>query len=258
MDCVIMDVNEVKFHLESFDGPLDLLLHLIQKNKVEITDIPIVEITRQYLEYLEQMKEFDIDVTCEFLVIAAQLLYIKSKMLLPTEEEDGEQIDPRSELVDRIIEYAKYKESAIYLLPRQEYGKYMFGGGGEQIKLPPVTAADINLPLETLTDAFMNVIERFERKKPVSKRPFEEIVRRETVPVSVRIRYIFELSRKLDILYFETFFDEVETKAEAVSTFLAVLEMIRRGNMIMNDEDGKLRCIVSGDESEFDSIDSDY
>ena len=179
-------------------------------------------------------------------------------MLLPPEEEEGEQIDPRSELVDRIIEYAKYKDAAIYLLPRQEYGKYMFGGGGENIKLPPIKAEDINMPTEKLTEAFLNVLERFERKKPVSKRPFEEIVRRETVPVSVRIRYIFELSRKIDVLYFETFFDEVATRAEAVSTFLAVLEMIRRGNMTMDDEDGRLRCKVSGDESEFDSIDSDY
>ena len=253
-----MDVNKVKFHLESFDGPLDLLLHLIQKNKVEITDIPIVEITRQYLEYLEQMKEFNIDITCEFLVTAAQLLYIKSKMLLPPDEEDGEHIDPRSELVDRIIEYAKYKDAAIYLLPRQEYGKYMFGGYGEQINLPPITASDINMPPEKLTEAFLNVLERFERKKPVSKRPFEDIVRRETVPVSARIRYIFELSGKTDILYFETFFSEIATRAEAVSTFLAVLEMVRRGNMTMEDEDGRIRCKVSGDESEFDSIDSDY
>ena len=253
-----MDVNAVKFHLETFDGPLDLLLHLIRKNKVEITDIPVVEITRQYLEYLDQMKEFDMDITCEFLVMAAQLLYIKSKMLLPADEEEGEQVDPRGELVDRIIEYAKYKDAAGYLLPRQEYGKYMFGGYGENINLPPITAEDINMPPEKLTEAFLNVLERFERKKPVSRRPFEEIVRRETVPVSVRIRYIFELSRKIDILYFDTFFSEAATKAEAVSTFLAVLEMIRRGNMLIEEENGRLRCKVSGDESEFDSIDSDY
>ena len=119
-------METVTFKLETFEGPLDLLLHLIQKNKVNIYDIPIAELSRQYMEYLDSMKESDLEVTSEFVVMAAQLLYIKSKMLLPDDNEDEDEGDPRAELVDRLIEYAKYKEAVEFLSPRQETGRLYF------------------------------------------------------------------------------------------------------------------------------------
>lgn len=115
-------MEQLEFKLEHFDGPLDLLLHLIDKDKVDIFDIPIVEITAQYMEYVNQMEEEDLDVISDFLVMAATLLEIKSRMLLPKEidEESGEEIDPRQELVERLLEYRKYKYMAVQLEKRED------------------------------------------------------------------------------------------------------------------------------------------
>ena len=109
-----MDVTNKKytFHLEAFNGPLELLMHLIEKNKIDIYDIPIAELTRQYLDYLEAMREMDMEVTSSFLVMAATLLQIKSRMMLPKKkaEESGEEEDPRQELVERLLEYRRFKK----------------------------------------------------------------------------------------------------------------------------------------------------
>ena len=111
---------ELNIHLEAFEGPLDLLLHLIEKNKVDIYDIPIVEITAQYLSYIDEMKKADLNIMSEFLVMAATLLDIKSRYLLPKEEvEDGEEEDPRLELVQQLLEYKMYKSMSYVLKDRQ-------------------------------------------------------------------------------------------------------------------------------------------
>ncbi len=123
---------KVKLHI--FDGPLDLLLFLIKKEKIEITDIPISSITEQYLEYLELMKMLDLDVAGEFLVMAATLMHIKSKMLLPPEEkeaEEAEEEDPREELVRKLLEYKKYKDAAQRLQQMKENAKEVFLRKGE-------------------------------------------------------------------------------------------------------------------------------
>ena len=119
---------ELEVKLEVFEGPLDLLLHLIEKNKVDIYDIPIVEITRQYLEYVSKLAEENLDLASEFLVMASTLIDIKCKMLLPKEvDEDGEEIDPRTDLVQKLIEYKMYKYAAIELKDMQLYaGKSLY------------------------------------------------------------------------------------------------------------------------------------
>ena len=129
----------LSFTLEKFEGPLDLLLHLIEKNKINIYDIPIVEITEQYMEYIRQMQEQDMEVMSEFLVMAATLLNIKSKMLLPKEEpEDTEEaVDPRQELVERLLQYKMYKYASLELSDRQmDAGRVLFKEGS----LPPEIA----------------------------------------------------------------------------------------------------------------------
>ncbi len=249
---------EVTFKIKEFEGPLDLLLHLIQKNKVEITDIPISEITEQYMGYLEEMKRFDIEVTGDFLVMAATLLYIKSRLLLPKQkdEEDGE--DPRTELVDRLIEYAKYKEAVEFLSPRQETGKFYFDKGPEKIELPKVRYIDMQFPVSLLFEAFANVMENHELKKPVKKEAFDVIVRREIVSVSDRIKYIRQnFTGKKDIC-FEDFFRDVTTRAQAVSTFLAVLELLSHGNLTLESEENGLIFSLSGEDNEFNWTGSDY
>lgn len=161
---------EVTFKLEAFEGPLDLLLHLISKNKVSITDIPITLITEQYMDYLNEMKRFDMEITGEFLVMAAQLLYIKSKMLLPREDEEVKGEDPRAELVDRLIEYAKYKDAVGFLSERQFSDKYIFYKSPDKIAVPKVKYIDTEIPLSKLIEAYQGILERQERRKPIKKR----------------------------------------------------------------------------------------
>ena len=249
---------DVTFKIESFEGPLDLLLHLIQKNRVEIADIPISEITEQYMQYLDEMKKFDIEVTGDFLVMAATLLYIKSKMLLPKAKDDEKDEDPRAELVDRLTEYAKYKEAVNFLNPRQEIGRYYFNKEPEKIKLPKVRYIDVQFPISLLFEAFANVIENQELKKPVKKEAFDVIVRREIVSVSDRIRFIRLMFNEKKIISFEEFFEDVTTKAQAVSTFLAILELISHGNLLLESEENRLLFSLSGEEDEFNWTDSDY
>ncbi len=248
---------EVTFKIETFEGPLDLLLHLIQKNKMNITDIPIAEITAQYLEYLEKMKQFDMEITGEFLVMAATLLYIKSKMLLPKTEEEKEEGDPRAELVDRLIEYAKYREAVEFLTPRQESGKYMFNKQPDNVKLPKVRYVDAKFPISLLIEAFANVMENQELRKPIKKESFDVIVQREVVTVSECINKIFKLFELKADIYFKDFFEGVTTRAQAVSTFLAILELMRHGAIILVD-DTDLLFNLSGEENEFDWTGSDY
>ncbi|MBR2471341.1 MAG: segregation/condensation protein A [Clostridia bacterium] len=251
-------METVTFKLETFEGPLDLLLHLIQKNKVSITDIPIADITKQYLDYLNEMKNFDMEITGEFLVMAAQLLYIKSKMLLPDDDEDEDEGDPRAELVDRLIEYAKYKNAVDYLQPRQNMDKLTFYKTPDDIEIPKVRYVETQIPVSRLLEAMAAVLERNERKAPIKKEYFEVIVKRESVTVASRITFMFSAFKNRENFEFEEIFEEVFTRPAAVSTFLAVLELMRRGNLEITEENDKLICRLSGDESEFESIDSDY
>ena len=249
---------DVTFKIQDFEGPLDLLLHLIQKNKVEITDIPIAEITEQYMEYLDEMKRFDIEITGDFLVMAATLLYIKSKMLLPSQEDEEECEDPRAELVDRLLEYAKYKEAVEFLSPRQESGKFYFDKAPEKIQLPKVRYIDAKFPVSLLFDAFANVMENHELKKPVKKEAFDVIVQREIVSVADRIRYIRQLFKNKQEITFDEFFSDVTTRAQAVSTFLAILELLSHGNLNLISEENGLLFSLSGEDNEFNWTDSSY
>ena len=174
-------MKEVTFHLEVFDGPLDLLLHLLSKNKVEIKDIPIAVILEQYLEYIRQMQEFDLEVASEFITMAAQLMYIKSKMLLPVYEDDNEE-DPRAGLVEALLEYQRIKEAGSALSLRAQIGRDIFVKGQEQLekeKSPFVGSYSY----EVLTRALEDILQRAQRKLPPPVTAFQGIVGRETVPV---------------------------------------------------------------------------
>ena len=126
-------MKEVTFHLEAFDGPLDLLLHLLSKNKVDIRDIPIAQILDQYLEYIQLMQEFDLEVASEFITMAAQLMSIKSKMLLPVYDDEPEE-DPRAGLVEALLEYQRIKSAGTVLNSRAELGRDLFTRGQEPLE----------------------------------------------------------------------------------------------------------------------------
>ncbi|MBO5453410.1 MAG: segregation/condensation protein A [Clostridia bacterium] len=221
-------MEQLSLKLDAFEGPLDLLLHLIQKNKVNIYDIPIVLITDQYMEYIEQAGKTDLEISSEFLVMAARLLYIKSKMLLPKHEEleEEEEEDPRQELIQNLIEYKKYKEVSEFFGDRKNICDYMyFKAPGKVNDFKVINNAQ--MPFEKLADAFQRVMEKFEERNNPSKESFEGIVGREPVPVKGKIKQVKRVLNSKGQVSFVSLFKEVKSKSEIVAIFLAVLELIR-------------------------------
>lgn len=218
-------MEKMQYKLESFNGPLDLLLHLITKNKVNIWDIPIVEITEQYLEAIEGIEESALEDTSEFLVMAAQLLYIKSKMLLPKPEEEEEE-DPREDLARRLAEYKLFKEASASLRKNEFSTRYMFFKPEEKIDFP-LPEYDRRHEVDELIDAFAAILARRERKKKPEKRAFSGIVGREKVSVEDMVEKVCKYLAKTPRLKFKSIFRAEDSKPEMIATFLAVLEMIK-------------------------------
>ena len=236
-------MDEIKYRLESFEGPLDLLLTLIKKNKVSIWDIPIVEITDQYLEAIAGIEKTMLDNTGEFIILASQLLYIKSKMLLPKDEEDDEE-DPREELAQRLYEYKKFKEASQQMRKSEFSSKYMVFRDEEDIKFP-VPEYNINHELSDLIDAFGNIFQRRIRKAKPEKRAFYGIVGREKVSVDdmvIKIKDRLKVNGKVD---FSSLFDENDSRPEMIATFLAVLEMVKLNQIRADYDDDKQEFIIS-------------
>ena len=223
--------------LPVFEGPLDLLLHLIKENKVDIYDIPIALITHQYLEYIEMMKELDLDIAGEFLLMAATLIHIKSRMLLPVEEVTGEEPeDPRFELVQRLIEYQAFKEASLALREREnEWSNIFHRKGRYETKekkndgllegAEPIEGGGeldlFDLSLFDLLGAFKNLLD----KAP----PEVANITRETLTVKDRISFIVERLEKQDAIQFEELFQGKGSRTYLIVTFVALLEVLRLG-----------------------------
>ncbi len=216
----------IKYRLESFEGPLDLLLTLIKKNKVSIWDIPIVEITDQYLEAIDGIEKSELDNTAEFIVMASQLLYIKSKMLLPKEEKAEEEEDPREELARRLYEYKKFKEASREMRKSEFSSKYMVFREEEKIKFP-IPEYSRRHEISELTDAFGSILQRRIRKAKPEKRAFSGIVGREKVSVEDMTEKVKRRLSGSGRVEFSSLFLEEDSKPEMIATFLAVLEMIK-------------------------------
>ncbi|MCK4261958.1 segregation/condensation protein A [bacterium] len=213
-----------KVQLEIFEGPLDLLLYLIKKEELDIHHIPIARITEQYLEYIRMMKMLNLDVAGEFLVMAATLMHIKSRMLLPEEELEEEELeeDPGAELVKQLIEYRKFKESAEKLEIREiEQEEIFTRGGDEMAELSQKEGFLLEANLFDLISAFSNVL-----KTVGARDEFTEIMDEETT-VKEKIREIMDMLRVKVSLNFTKFFIGLISKIEMVVTFLALLELIR-------------------------------
>lgn len=236
-------MEEMKYKLESFEGPLDLLLTLIKKNKVNIWDIPIVEITDQYLEAISGIEKSMLDNTGEFIILASQLLYIKSKMLLPKDEEEEEE-DPREELAQRLYEYKKFKEASQSMRKSEFSSKYMVFRDEEPIKFP-VPEYSINHETSALLDAFNSIMQRRVRKSKPEKRAFYGIVGREKVSVDdmvVKINNVLKLNKKVE---FSSLFREEDSRPEMIATFMALLEMIKLNQICADYDDNKKEFIIS-------------
>lgn len=212
--------------LKNFEGPLDLLLHLISKHEVDIYDIPIVLITKQYLEYLDVMKELDLDLAGEFLLMAATLIHIKARTLVPRIEEeieeDGVLEDPREALVRRLIEHQRYKAAAELLHERETVRSAQWGLPDERLGdlAGEPFERELEVDLFGLLQAFQAVLQRA-RERPAFRLPSAE------VSIETRTRQLMRRLADLGACSFEDLFDEDRSRGALVTTFLALLEMIR-------------------------------
>lgn len=231
--------------LPAFEGPLDLLLHLIESNKIDIYDIPIVTITDQYMEYIQAMERKDLNVMSEFLVMAATLLEIKAKLLLPPEiNEEGEEIDPRADLVERLLEYKLYKYMAGELRERQnQAGQYFY----REEDIPPEVASYIqpvnleeligDLTLSKLDEIFRSVLRRSVDKMDPVRSGFGEI-EMEEVSLEERISDVEETLKKERRTSFRKLLEGKRRrgKMQVIVTFLAVLELMKIGKLTVRQE----------------------
>jgi segregation and condensation protein A len=215
---------EVK--LEIFEGPLDLLLHLIHKNELDIFDIPIATVTEQYLEYLDMMKALNINLASDFLVMAATLIHIKSRMLLPDFQADGEEgEDPRLEITRPLLEYMALKEAAHDLSERSVLDRDTFGRKPPEDLLTQIkadSAPELEVNLFQLIDAFRRIIEE---KSPGGQLSF----RLEQWSVKDKTEFIVAALKEKGQLYFNELFEGDRTIQELVITFLALLELVHMG-----------------------------
>ncbi|NDI34305.1 segregation and condensation protein A [Chengkuizengella sediminis] len=239
----------VQYKLEKFEGPLDLLLHLIDKSEIDIYDIPVKEITEQYMEYLKQMEKFELEITSEFLVMAATLLSIKSKMLLPKPppidlelDEDAE--DPREELVRKLIEYRKYKTIADHLRNQELERSLIFSK--EPDDLSHFISDTVENPVEglhlaDLIIAFSKIIKKVEKRQSVAS------IRRDEISVKDRILEMMGYFKKRESkVLFSTLFENESSREFIIVTFLGLLELM------------KMKKIISYQHSSFDDIVIEY
>ena len=231
------------YKLDAFEGPLDLLLHFITKNKIDIYDIPIAEITKQYLEAIEGIEESKLENESEFMVMAAQLLYIKSKMLLP-KPEDEEEEDPREDLAARLLEYQKYKEASKELRKNEFWSRYMIFKEPEKINFP-LPEYDRHHEITDLIDAFAAIMERRRRKEKLPKKAFSGIVGREKVSVDDMVEKVCKILDKSKRVNFRSIFKKTDSKPEMIATFLAILEMIKLNKITADYDPEKKDFIVS-------------
>ncbi len=215
--------------LEQFEGPLDLLLYLIKKQNIDITDIQILPITNQYIEYINMMREMQFELASDYLVMAATLAEIKSKMLIPTNVDDEEEDDPRADLIKRLIEYQKYKDlsAELDLMPRLNRDNFIATGIFNQIEkrqeLPKIN-------MNELEQAFLEVIKRAEINASHN-------IDTEVLSVRERMTRVLELLNNNDDTVFTDCFDVGEGKMGVVVTFLAILELVKENiiDLIQND-----------------------
>ncbi len=217
--------EEYRVKLDVFEGPLDLLLYLIRKEEVDIYDIPIERITQQYMSYLDLMRMLDLNIAGEFIVMAATLMMIKSRMLLPVEEraaeEDEDEGDPRWDLVRQLVEYKKFKDAALHLQGLEEMQENIFVRAGENVELgaqPDVALQDVSI--FDLIAAFNDALSK------VQKEELREIFA-ERFTVGEKIDDLLQRMQEAERLSLTDLFKGMRSRHEVVCTFLAVLELMR-------------------------------
>ena len=238
----------IEFRINEFEGPLDLLLHLIKESKMDIMNIEIESITKQYMDYLEEQEKMNLEIASEYLVLASELLEIKSKMLLPSykDENEEEEEDPREQLVNRLLEYQAYKEITKVLQEKESLRREIYTKSPENIKnyIDEVKEINIDVSLDDLVEAFKKYLQRKQDNKPLKTK-----VTVNEISVSSRRHDIKRLLKtKKKVSFFELF--PIVSKEYVVATFLAILEMAKRQELriTQNDTFDDIICeVVSGE-----------
>ena len=235
---------EYKFLINDFEGPLDLLLHLIKKNNVDICDIKISDITKQYLDYLEEMENLDLNIASEYLALAAELIEMKSLVLLPKPEfsDDEYEEDPRENLIKILIEYKKIKESTPKLKELEEERKKLYTKVASNMKQyqDENQKPDFNdIDLDCLLNAFSKFLERKEEEKPLNTK-----ITKKEYSVSKRSREIKSLLKTKQKINFEELF-EISTKEYIVVTFLSILALAKKQELIIKQDNNFSNIVLS-------------
>lgn len=220
-----------KIRLEIFEGPLDLLLYLIKKEELDIYNIPVARIVEQYMEYLGLMEMLDLEIAGEFLVMAATLLHIKSKMLLPPDAQDleAEELDPRAQLIRRLLEYKAFKDAAESLREFEERRGRLFGRLGVEPEMEGDDSPFLQATLFDLLGAFSKILKGLPQD-------YTHEVYKDEFTVAEKVHDIFHRLVKEPVIYFGTLFKEARNKVEAITVFLALLELIRLKEVTINQE----------------------
>ncbi|MGN0404253.1 MAG: segregation and condensation protein A [Bariatricus sp.] len=243
--------------LQVFEGPLDLLLHLIDKNKIDIYDIPIVEITNQYMEYIREMEREDLNIMSEFLLMAATLLDIKCRMLLPKEvNEEGEEEDPRQELVEQLLQYKMYKYMSYELRDRQVDGEKIYY---KEETLPDVVKSYVepvdldellgDLTLTKLNDIFQEVLRRQTDKIDPIRSKYGKI-EKEEVTLPEKLNYVEEYAKVHRNFSFRDLLTRQASKVQVIVTFLAILELMKVGKITIFQEHTFDDILITSNENE--------
>lgn len=217
--------DALEVFLETFEGPLDLLLYLIRKQNLDILDIPVAEITRQYVKYIELMRAVKLDLAAEYLVMAATLAEIKSRMLLPRHEEEEDEEDPRAALVRRLQEYERFRQAAFDLSDRPRVGRDIYVAWAQFIDPDPPKRVP-TVSLTELAEAFQHVIEEAERYRHLH-------ISREALSVRERMTLILNRLEEQDFIRFESLFTKKEGRMGLVVTFIAILELIKEDTLVV-------------------------
>lgn len=234
--------------IDNFDGPLDLLLHLIKEQDIDIYDIKIEDITKQYLDYIRHMKELNLEIASEYLVMASELIEMKSKMLLPKKkekEEDDYEEDPRELLIERLLAYKRYKEVTSEFKDLELTRKMVFTR--EPDNLNRYVKEDENsekLGVADLIDAFNNLLKRKELDRPIATK-----ITKKELSVTEKVNKIKNILRNKKKINFEDIF-EVSTKEEVIISFLSVLEMVKKDEILLTQEGNFKNIVISLKEGE--------
>lgn len=239
---------EYKVTINDFEGPMDLLLHLVKENNIDIIELNVEEITEQYLKYIEEAEELNLDIASEYLTLAAELIEIKSMSLLPKKVvvEDDYEEDPRENLIARLIEYQKYKEVTKDLKELEEQRKHFYSKSPSNLKEfkenEEMNYGDLTIDL--LMNAFQKFLDRKEEEKPLNTK-----ITKKEYSVSARSREIKDVLKKRKKVEFEELF-EIVTKDYVVVTFLSILSMAKKGELIITQNDNFSKIVLSLKEGE--------